>query len=94
VAVAVLARARGAPEDDVVAAFLHAGAANLVSAAVRLVPLGQSEGLRALAALAADVVETADASRGADLAESGGACFAADIAAMRHETQYTRLFRS
>jgi urease accessory protein len=94
VAFGALARAQRVPEDPAALGFLHAFAANLVSAAVRLVPLGQTAGLRTLAALETLVEMVADESRDAGLDEIGGACFRADIAAMRHETQYTRLFRT
>ena len=75
-------------------AFLHAFAANLVSSAVRLVPLGQTAGLRTLAALEPVLAGVAADTRHATLDDLGGACFRSDIAAMRHETQYTRLFRT
>ena len=94
VAVGALARAQGVEEDLAALAFLHAFAANLVSAAVRLVPLGQTAGLRTLAALEPMLAAVAGDTRHATLDDLGGACFRSDIAAMRHETQYTRLFRT
>ena len=69
-------------------------AANLISAGVRLIPLGQTDGQRVLAALEDAVARTAAAAQVADLATLGGCAFLSDVAAMRHETQYTRLFRS
>ncbi len=94
VAVGAIAAMHSVPEDAACTGFLHAFAANLVSAAVRLVPLGQSAGLRVLALLEPVVLGVADATRGTGLDDLGGACFRSDIAAMRHETQYTRLFRT
>ena len=94
VAVGALAAAHGVGEDAACLALLHGFTANLVSAAVRLVPLGQTAGLRTLAALEGTVHEVAAATRGAGLDDIGTACFRADIGSMRHETQYTRLFRS
>ena len=94
VAVGALAAAHGVPADPAALAFLHGFAANLVSAAVRLVPLGQTAGLRVQSALEPIIREVAEATRGAALDDLGGACFRSDIAAMRHETQYTRLFRT
>ena len=94
VAVGALARAHGVAEDATVTAFLHAFTANLVGAAVRLVPLGQTAGLRLLAALEPTIHGVAAGTRGAGLDDLGGACFRSDIASMRHETQYTRLFRT
>lgn len=94
VAVGALAGAHGIAEEDATLGALQAFAANLISAAVRLIPLGQSAGLAVLAGLAPVIVATAEDSRGAGLDDLGGACFRADLTAMRHETQYTRLFRS
>ena len=74
--------------------MIQAFAANLISAAVRLVPLGQSAGLAVLAGLEAAITESALSTRGATLDDLGGCAFRSDIAAMRHETQYTRIFRS
>ena len=74
--------------------YLHALAANLVSAGVRLVPLGQTDGQRVLAALEPVVAATAARALTTPLDEVGGAAFRADLASMRHETQHTRLFRS
>ena len=94
VAVGALAAAHGVSEDDAATGLLHAFAANLVSAAVRLVPLGQTAGLRILAGLAPLIAAIAADTAHAALDDIGGACFRSDIAAMRHETQYTRLFRT
>ncbi len=94
VAVGALTAAHGVPEDDAAIGLLHAFTANLVSAAVRLVPLGQTAGLRILATLAPVIAAVAAESADATLDDIGGACFRSDIASMRHETQYTRLFRT
>jgi urease accessory protein len=94
VGVGRLAAAHGIDPDHAVAAYLQAFAANLISAAVRLVPLGQSTGLAVLAALAGTILAVTEETRAATLDDLGTACFRSDIAAMRHETQYTRLFRS
>lgn len=98
VAVATCAAGHGIALAPALTAFLHAVAANLVSAAQRLVPLGQTDGQRAIAALM-PAVEAA-AARAAALpdgdpfSQCGGLAVAADIASMQHETQYTRLFRT
>lgn len=94
VAVALAARGHRVPLDAALPAFLHGFAANLISAGVRLIPLGQSAGQRALAALE-PVIEAA-AMRALVTSEDdlGSMAIMSDIAAMRHETLYTRLFRS
>jgi urease accessory protein len=75
-------------------AFLHALAANWISAGVRLIPLGQTDGQRVLAGLEATISDTAKRALATPLDEVGTCALRADIASMRHETQYTRLFRS
>jgi urease accessory protein len=94
VAVGAVAGAHFVAEDTTAAAFLQAFTANLISAAVRLVPLGQTAGLRVLAALEPTILAIATATKSATLDDVGGGAFRSDLAAMRHETQYTRLFRS
>ncbi len=94
IAVGALAGRHGMAEDATAAGYLQAVTTNLISAAVRLVPLGQSTGLRVLAALEPTILHVAAASRTATLDDLGGCAFRSDLAAMRHETQYTRLFRS
>jgi urease accessory protein len=94
VAVAVAAAGHGVALQAALVAFLHALAANWVSAGVRLVPLGQTDGQRVLAALEPVVAETAQRAMAAQLDDIGSAAFRADLASAKHETQYTRLFRS
>ena len=94
IAVAVASAGHGIALAPALHAYLHAMTANLISTGLRLVPLGQTDGQRILAAL--EPVATATAARAlvTPLDEVGGAAFRADLASMRHETQYTRLFRS
>jgi urease accessory protein len=94
VAVGAIAAAHGIAEDRATLGFLHTFAANLVSAAVRLIPLGQQAGLRILAALEPVLVAVAEESRSLTLDDIGSGAIRADLAAMHHETQYTRLFRT
>jgi urease accessory protein len=94
VAVGAAAGTQGIPEDDTAVAYLQAFSTNLISAAVRLVPLGQTAGLKVLAALEPTILATSTGTKAATLDDVGGCAFRSDLAAMRHETQYTRLFRS
>jgi urease accessory protein len=94
VAVAVTAAGHGIALEPALAAYLQVLAANWVSAGVRLIPLGQTQGLRVVAALEPAVAATAQRALNASLDEIGSAAFRADLASARHETQYTRLFRS
>jgi urease accessory protein len=75
-------------------AYLQSFAANLVSAGVRLVPLGQSDGQRTIAALEPVIARAARAAATAALDDIGSAAPMIDWCSMRHELQYTRLFRS
>ncbi|MES2751622.1 MAG: urease accessory protein UreF [Pseudomonadota bacterium] len=94
VAVGVLAAGHGVPLQPSLHGFLHALTSNWISAGVRLIPLGQTDSQRALAALEPVIAMTAEKSLKAALDDLGSATFRADLASMRHETQYTRLFRS
>jgi len=94
VAVGASAAAHGLPLPAAAQAFTQAFAASLVSAGVRLIPLGQSDGLRLLARLEGVIAEVAAAAVRLRLEDAGGAAILVEIASMRHETQYTRLFRS
>jgi urease accessory protein len=94
VAIGAAAAGKAIPEDDAAIAYVQAFATNLISAAVRLVPLGQTAGLHVLVALEPVILATAEETKTATLDDLGGCTFRSDLAAMRHETQYTRLFRS
>jgi urease accessory protein len=94
VAVGVLAAGHNIPLRPALHAFLHAVTSNWISAGVRLIPLGQTDSQRALAALESVIAIAAEKSEGSTLGDLGSATFRADLAGMRHETQYTRLFRS
>ena len=94
VAVGVAAAGHGVALEPALRALLHAVTANLISAGVRLVPLGQSDGQRILAALEPVVEATAQRALTTSLDDVGSAALRADLASLHHETQYTRLFRS
>jgi urease accessory protein len=94
VAVAVACAGHGIALEQALSAYLHAIAANQISAGVRLIPLGQTDGLRVLAALEPTIAAAAERALKTPLDEIGSATLRADIASMKHETQYTRLFRS
>ncbi|WP_342359676.1 urease accessory protein UreF [Terrarubrum flagellatum] len=94
VAVALACAAHRMPLQSSLEAYLLAFASNLASAVVRAVPLGQTDGQRAIAALAPLVREIAASALEMTLDDLGGAALRIDLAAMHHETQYTRLFRS
>jgi len=94
VAVGVASAGHGLALRETLEAYLLAFTSNLVSAAVRLIPLGQTDGTKIVARLAPLAREVAARAASATLDDVGGATLRSDIASMRHETQYTRLFRS
>lgn len=74
--------------------YLHAFVSNLVQAAVRLVPLGQRAGVGAMADLEPVIIEASRRAATSSLDDLGSATFMSEITAMKHETQYSRVFRS
>jgi urease accessory protein len=94
IAVGLVSAAHAIPVAPTMHAFLHAVVSNWISAGARLVPLGQTDSQRRLASLEAEVVSTAKRALEASLDDLGSATFRADLSGLRHETQYTRLFRS
>ncbi len=94
VAVAAACAGHGIALEQALPAFLHAVAANWISAGVRLIPLGQTDGQRVLASLEPEIAATAARAFTSALDDIGSASFRSDLASMLHETQYTRLFRS
>jgi urease accessory protein len=94
VAVGAAARGLGLPPRLTVTLFVQAFAAAIVSAGVRLIPLGQTDGQRITARLLPLAAAVAEAALAAPVEAVGGSALGADLAAMLHETQYSRLYRS
>lgn len=94
VAVGVAAAAHNIDCRTAMTAYGHAFVSNLVSAAVRLIPLGQTDGQRIVADLAASVSRAVNRAIETPLDRIATSTPMADITSMNHETQYTRLFRS
>ena len=94
VAAGRLAALAGLPLADSVIAYAHGFAASQVSTAVRLVPLPQSVAVRVLHGLEPAISDAAARAGRATLDDLGSSALGSEIAAMRHETLHTRLFRS
>jgi urease accessory protein len=84
----------GIPLGCALLGYLQVLASNLVSAGLRLGIIGQTDGQRILAALEPVVAESVSSALTRDQTSFGSATFAAELASMAHEIQYTRLFRS
>ena len=94
IAVGAIAGAHGIGLPQTLIGFLTATVHAQVSVAVRLVPIGQSDGLAIMAALEPIILAGAELCQHAALDDIGSIAYAADIAQMRHETLTTRIFRS
>jgi urease accessory protein len=94
IAVAVACAAHDVPLSPALHAYIHAVAANLVSAGARLIPLGQTQAQIAIARLATTITEIAQRASTTSLDDLGTCAPAVELCSIRHETQYTRLFRS
>jgi urease accessory protein len=94
VVLGVLAARQDIPVTLALPAFLQSCLANLVTAGVRLIPLGQTDGQLAIAQLEEAVLAASEQAKQAKIQDLGSAAFMVDLASALHETQYTRLFRS
>jgi urease accessory protein len=94
VAVGAVAAAHGVPLEKSLAAYLNALTSQAVSAAIRLSVVGQRQGVAVLAKLETAILHTAVAASRSTLDDLGSATIIADLSSMKHETQYSRLFRS
>jgi urease accessory protein len=94
IAVAIAAAVAGVPLRAALIAYYHAVIANLVSAGLRLIPLGQIAGQRTIEALRLNVIEAVDGALDQPIGDLGTATPMIDLMSMKHENQYTRLFRS
>ncbi|WP_237218048.1 urease accessory protein UreF [Ruegeria lacuscaerulensis] len=74
--------------------YLQAFMSNLVACATRLVPLGQTESQRLIRDLTPLCQRVATGSLAAKMDDLGATAFLSDIASMKHETQYSRMFRT
>jgi urease accessory protein len=94
VSVAICAALSGVDLRPSLIAYLQAFSSALVTAGVKLIPLGQTDGQRVVAALERVVERATDRAQQRSLEDLGSAAPMIDLLSMRHETQYTRLFRS
>lgn len=94
VAVGLAAGVHGLALMPTLSAFGLAFVQNLVSAALRLAPVGQTAGTRVVAGLVPAVAALAGTIPALGLDDVGGATLRLDLGSLRHETQYSRIFRS
>jgi urease accessory protein len=94
VAVSATCKLSGIDRHAGMLAYLQAFSNNLIAVAVRLVPLGQTKGLEVMRDLMPVISRTAERALTASLDDLGSSTLLSDIASMKHETQYSRVFRS
>lgn len=94
VAVGAIAAANGVSLGETLVAFLQAQCGQLVSAAIRLGIIGQTQGVAIIARLEPAILGQAEQVRALGLDDLGSATVIADMLSMRHEVQYSRLFQS
>jgi urease accessory protein len=92
--VAAACRNAGIPLDQSLSGFMQAFSNNLITVAVRLVPLGQTQGLDVMRQLMLVIIETCGRAARATVDDLGSSTLLSDIASMQHETQYSRVFRT
>lgn len=93
-AYAALAACTGVEQETALAAYLWSWVENQVLVAIKAVPLGQIEGQALLHRLKEDIGTACQIAQSTSTAEAGSAAFGLALASARHETQYSRLFRS
>jgi len=93
-AYAALAACSGIASDAALAAYLWSWVENQVLAAMKTVPLGQIEGQELLHRLKDDIARACLTAQSTSLSDAGSAAWGLALASTRHETQYSRLFRS
>jgi urease accessory protein len=94
VAAGLACKAMHVPQEFGILAYVQGFSAALVSVAVRLVPLGQTKGMQVLRNLMPVITTVATRALVACLDDLGSNTVAADIAAIKHETQHSRIFRT
>ena len=81
-------------EKAAVLGYLHSWATNLISAGVKLIPLGQTAGQQLLLNLHPTTIRATEAILLLEDDDLSSCSWGLALASMAHETQYTRLFRS
>lgn len=94
VAVGAAAKAKNLPLEPVISAYAHAFVSNLVAVGMRAVPIGQSDGQNLIQELHELCIDLGETCAHGDQNQITSQTILSDIAAMRHETQYSRIFRT
>lgn len=94
VALGAASRQENLPLDLTQTLYLQAFLSNLIAAGQRLAPIGQTAGQQIQYRLSDRIPAIVDAASNGDLTQLWSTSFLGDIASMKHETQYARIFRT
>ena len=94
IALALAAKNENIDQNLVVPAYLHSFCSNLISVAMRLIPIGQTDGQKTLRELSPLISDSVRAVAKSDKDDLGSACFLSDVSAMQHEYLQPRVFKT
>jgi len=94
IALALAAKNENIDQNLVVPAYLHSFCSNLISVAMRLIPIGQTDGQKTLHELSPLISDSVRAVAKSDKDDLGSACFLSDVSAMQHEYLQPRVFKT
>ena len=94
IALALAAKNESIDQNLVVPAYLHSFCSNLISVAMRLIPIGQTDGQKTLRELSPLISDSVRAVAKSDKDDLGSACFLSDVSAMQHEYLQPRVFKT
>ena len=94
IAVALAAKKQSIKQNLILPAYVHAFCSNLISAAIRLIPIGQTEGQRIMLELSSKIADLVQSASESEIDDLNSACFFSDISAMEHEYLQPRIFKT
>ena len=94
IALALAAKNESIDQNLVVPAYLHSFCSNLISVAIRLVPIGQTDGQKTLRELSPLILDSVRSVAEVDIDDLGSKCFLSDVSAMQHEYLQSRVFKT
>ena len=94
IAVALAAKNQSIEQNLILPAYLHAFCSNLISVAIRLIPIGQTEGQRIMAELSSKILNLVQTASESEIDDLNSACFISDVSAMEHEYLEPRIFKT
>ena len=94
IAFALAAKNESIDQNLVVPAYLHSFCSNLISVAMRLIPIGQTDGQKTLRELSPLILDSVKSVAKSDIDDLGSNCFLSDVSAMQHEYLQSRVFKT